>query len=397
MPTTIDAAVRLRAAADLTRGIVSQRVSTIRRTERRQQSAYYRRLWDDTAAALGATIRPVEDGYLEIGLGPLTTRIRNTHCTIDGREVLARAGDKVLVHRLLGAEGLAAPEHETFTLGTFDRAMRFLAAAPGDCVVKPGQDSSAGSGVTTLVRTQRDLVRAAAEAAQVGARSSRVARTAGRVRRITATFGQLTDVSLLIERQVEGGNYRLLFLDGELVDAIRRGVPSVVGDGESTVEQLLESLNAARIRFGGVIGQSLVKYDLDSERTLADQGLTASSVPEPARIVRIKTTINASAADTNAPARDELCEAIVTEAARAAALVGVRWAGVDVLTSDPAVSLAESGGRVLEVNTTPGLAMHYHGKPGEVDVARELLMRLAAKAGHSAAEQAELAVDEGGR
>ncbi|MGD9528168.1 hypothetical protein [Pseudonocardia sp.] len=380
MPTTTGAAVRLRAAADLTRGIVRQRVSTIRRTERQQQNAYYRSLWHEVAAGLGADVRPVENGYLEVTLGALTTRVRNTHCAIDGREVLQRAGDKILVHRLLGEAGLAAPEHETFTLATFDGALRFLAASPGDCVVKPGQDSSAGSGVTTLVRTPRDLVRAAAEAAQVGARSSRRARSAGRVKRITATYAQLADVPLLIERQVQGGNYRLLFLDGELVDAIRRGVPSVVGDGESTVEQLMEKVNADRLRAGGVIGQSLVKYDLDSERTLADQGLAASSVPAVGRIVRIKTTINASAADTNAPARDELCAAIVAEAAQAAALVGVRWAGVDVLTPDPSVPLAEGGGRVLEVNTTPGLAMHYHGKPGQVDVARELLVRLAAQA-----------------
>jgi len=380
MSDTIDAGVRLRAAAGLTRGIVAQRVSTLRRTERRQQDAYYRQLWHDVAAGLGAAVRAGEDGYLEITLGALVARVRNTHCTIDGREALQRAGDKVLVHRLLVEAGLPAPEHTVFTLGGFDRARAFLAASPGECVVKPGRDSSAGSGVTTLVRSPQDLVRAATHAAQVGARSSRATRGAGRVRRITATFAQLTEVPLLIERQVEGGNYRLLYLDGMLVDAIRRGVPSVVGDGQANVGALVELLNAERIRAGGVIAQSLVKYDLDAERTLADQGLSLSSVPVAGRVVRIKTTINSSAADTNSPARDELCDDIVKQAAHAAELVGVRWAGVDVITPDPSVPLAESGGRILEVNTTPGLAMHYHGKPGQVDPPRELLRRLAAQA-----------------
>jgi len=377
MPTTADAAVRLRAAADLTRGIVRQRVSSIRRTERQRQNAYYRQLWHDVAGRLSATVTALDDGYLEIT--PPGVRVRNTHISIDGREVLRRAGDKVLCHRMLTEAGLPAPEHAVFTLATFDRARAFLAEAAGQCVVKPGQDSSAGSGVTTLVRTHQDLVRAAAEAAQVGARSSRSARSNGRVRRITATYAQLAGVPLLIERQVEGGNYRLLFLDGELVDAIRRGVPSVVGDGDATVEQLLGRLNAARVRVGGVLGQSLVKYDLDAERTLADQGLTPSSVPVAGRVVRIKTTINSSAADTNSPARDELCEEIVEQAAQAAGLLGVRWAGVDVITPDPSVSLTASGGRILEVNTTPGLAMHYHGKPGQVDPAQELLERLSAR------------------
>ena len=34
--------------------------------------------------------------------------------------------------------------------------------------------------------------------------------------------------------------------------------------------------------------------------------------------------------------------------------------GVDVITNDPSVSLAQSGGVFLEVNTTPGIHHHYH-------------------------------------
>ncbi len=41
------------------------------------------------------------------------------------------------------------------------------------------------------------------------------------------------------------------------------------------------------------------------------------------------------------------------------------------------MSLAAAGGVVLEVNTTPGLAYHYHGNPGGVDVATVVLARLA--------------------
>lgn len=380
LPVTAQAAVRIRAVTELTRVLIRQRTSTARRTERRHQDAYYRDLWIDAAAHVGADAHALDDGALEVTLGTSVVRVRGTHCSIDDREVLQRAGDKVLVHRLLGEAGLPAPEHVTFTLAEFERAREFLAGVPGDCVVKPGQDSAAGSGVTTLVRSPRDLVAAAAVAAGVGARSSRVARAKGRVCRLAVTYGQLAAVPLLIERQVVGGNYRLLYLDGELVDAIRRGVPSVVGDGRSNVGDLVERLNAHRLRAGGVIGQSLVRRDLDCERTLADQGLTFASVPAAGVEVRIKTTINQSAADTNHPARHELCASIVEQAARAAEIVGVRWAGVDVITPDPTVALARSGGRILEVNTTPGLAMHHHGRPGQVEPAKVLLERLLGSA-----------------
>jgi D-alanine-D-alanine ligase-like ATP-grasp enzyme len=51
--------------------------------------------------------------------------------------------------------------------------------------------------------------------------------------------------------------------------------------------------------------------------------------------------------------------------------------GVDVITTDPGRPLADVGGVVLEVNTTPGLSYHYHGNPGGVDVATVVLARLA--------------------
>jgi D-alanine-D-alanine ligase-like ATP-grasp enzyme len=50
---------------------------------------------------------------------------------------------------------------------------------------------------------------------------------------------------------------------------------------------------------------------------------------------------------------------------------------VDVLTTDPGVPLARSGGVVLEVNTTPGYYYHYHRRGPEAPVATMILERLA--------------------
>jgi D-alanine-D-alanine ligase-like ATP-grasp enzyme len=55
-------------------------------------------------------------------------------------------------------------------------------------------------------------------------------------------------------------------------------------------------------------------------------------------------------------------------------------AGVDVITTDQAVSLRRSGGAVLEVNVTPGLHYHYEVRdPARaVPVAERVLERLLA-------------------
>jgi cyanophycin synthetase len=69
-----------------------------------------------------------------------------------------------------------------------------------------------------------------------------------------------------------------------------------------------------------------------------------------------------------------------TTGARAAEAVGVRLAGVDVITPDPSLSLDEAGGVVIEVNTTPGYYYHYYKRDGRVPVATLILERLV-KAG----------------
>ena len=74
--------------------------------------------------------------------------------------------------------------------------------------MKPTGGAS-GSGTTTGVRTRDQLLRARLRGAAAVARR------------------------LLIERQAEGDMYRLLFCDGELLDAVRRRPPRVTGDGRS--------------------------------------------------------------------------------------------------------------------------------------------------------------------
>jgi hypothetical protein len=371
--------LRVRATGQLAWLLARSAVSPARRAARRQHRAYYRRLWMDAAATVGVPARDLGDGRLEIDLGAERVEVRGTRCSIDDPAALDRAGDKVLVHRLLGERGVPMPTWEVFSLADLEPARRFLDAAPGACVVKPAVDGAVGRGVVTGLRRQAEVAPAAVAAAAVGARASRRSRTGTVAARLARMVADVHRVPLLIEHQVPGENYRLLYLDGVLIDAIRRAGPTLAGDGRHRVEELVNRMNAERLRGGGGRGQTLVSTDLDYERTVAAQGLTPDSVPASGAVVRLKTTINESAPENSHPARDELCAAVVEQAALAAATVGARWAGVDIITVDPGVPLERAGGVVVEVNTTPGLSMHFHGRPGEVDPAVALLRTLAGR------------------
>jgi cyanophycin synthetase len=316
------------------------------------RKAFNEQAWREAAASLGASWRPLGSGFCEIVLGDSRTRVFDNMSAIDDPVTLGILHDKPLTHRILREAGLPVPPHATFTLKDIAPAATFLAAADGtDCVVKPATGTGGGAGVATGIRTHGQLARAAAAAA-------------------------VYSEQLLIERQVDGDNYRLLYLDGQLLDAYVRKFPSVVADGRSTVATLVRRANEERLTQGSGVSQALLTVDLDMRRTLAKQGLSLRSVPLAGATVRVKTAVNENAGSDNTTATALLSRAVVEEGSRAARALGARFVGVDIVTPDPRVPLAEAGGVILEVNGTPNLYFHYHKQDASFPAALHALSRL---------------------
>jgi cyanophycin synthetase len=341
--------LKLLSAVALARYWYRRRLSDSRRADE-QRSNFYAEVWRDAAASLGASVEELDKDVLEIRLGRACTRARQTTTAIDDPVTLSVAANKPLVCRLLAKRGLRTPKHFEFTLNSVAQTLAFMGRFEGEWVVKPANGAS-GLGVTTGVITRFDLVRAAVAA---------------------AAFGP----NLIVERQIAGDVYRLLYLNGELLDAVLRKSPVVVADGVSSVRKLVRLENRARLEGGHKFGQVLLSIDLDMRHTLAKQGLSLSSVPKRGTVVRLKTVVNQNSVADNVSATGLLCKSIISDGAAAAAAVGVQLAGIDVVTPDPAVPLAQSGGAILEVNTTPGYYYHYYQRNGGVAVAIPILSTL---------------------
>ena len=322
-----------------------------RRGVGRQHAAFHERLWNETAAELGATCTSLGAGIFEIARDGAFTRVFENVSAIDDPPTLAALHDKPITSRLLEAEGLPVPRHATFTLHQMQPAIDFLQQNGGDCVVKPAAGTGGGRGVTTGIRRISHLARAAANAA-------------------------IYSDQLMIEEQIEGDNYRLLYLDGELIDAYIRRFPMVVGDGRSSVKKLVNQLNEERASKGVQLSQVLLTIDLDMKRTLHKQGLSLRSVPPEGKAVVLKTVVNENSGADNATATQLLCDEIVQECRRAVRAMRARFVGVDIVTRNPRVSLVESGGAILELNGTPNLYYHYHKSDGAFPVAVYLLRKV---------------------
>src|SRR3954471_4547341 len=217
------------------------------RDPRRQRSgrhldAFYEQIWREAAEHFGAAYQPLGRGIADVVLGEARVRTLENTCSIDDPVTIALALNKLLSYRLLREGGLPTPAHAEFTLGTIDRAVAFLASSGGPCVGKAASGNGGGRGITTTIRRPAHLARATAAA---------------------AVYAD----ELIIERQVEGDNYRLLYLDGVLLDAFVRKLPTVVGDGRSSIARLVEQANAERLNQGSGVSQVLLTIDFDMRRT----------------------------------------------------------------------------------------------------------------------------------
>jgi D-alanine-D-alanine ligase-like ATP-grasp enzyme len=294
---------------------------------------WYLDMWRQAAAEAGAEFRDLGDGFSLIERDGHRVRAHRQRLSVDDPVTLRLAGKKPLVLAWLQERGLPVPPHLAFRHDDLAPAWRFLHDQGVPCVVKPAEGTGGGRGVTTGVRRARELARAAAQAAVYGPR-------------------------LLIEREVPGDAYRLLYLDGALVSVVRRGPPTVTGDGRSTVARLIAQENQRRRSRPELAILPNLEADGDCAAALRAARLTLRSVPAAGAAVAVRRATNLGGEADGEDLTDRVGEALVQQGAAAAAAVGVRLAGVDVITADPSRPLEDAGGVVLEVNTTPGLHIH---------------------------------------
>lgn len=311
---------------------------------------FYDKVWREAAAAHGAEITSLGPGVFEIHRGAFRTRVVGNVSDLDGLTTHVVVRSKAVVRNALERMGVPMPRAAAFSIANPTPAFAFLDRTRGPCVVKPLEGTGGGLGVTTEIRTHWQLARAA---------------------RATSRFG----AECFIEEQVRGDNYRLLFLDGVLIDAVLRRPPTVRGDGVSRITELIDRENDCRLAGGTTRAHCLLTLDLDVRRTLASQALSLSSVPEMGRSVIVKTAINENAAPENVVAT-RLAPETIDAAARVARVFGVRLAGVDLILTDPARPLLRGGGVVLEVNSPPGYFWHHERHDPGIPLATLVLGRL---------------------
>ncbi|QNH63311.1 cyanophycin synthetase [Hymenobacter sediminicola] len=171
--------------------------------------------------------------------------------------------------------------------------------------------------------------------------------------------------AVIVEQFVEGHDYRMLVVNGKLIAAAKRTPAAVIGNGSSTIQQLIDKVNEdPRRGVGHEKVLTSIKADQHTQDLLKNQDLTLESVLPAGQELYLKSTANISTGGTATDVTDLVHPYNVLLAERVAGIVGLDICGIDLLTSDIAIPLNETRGAVIEVNAAPGFRMHISPTEG---------------------------------
>lgn len=298
----------------------------------------------DAAKARGIPYERLSDenSYVQLGHGHKQKRFQATVTAQTSLIGYGIADDKNWTKQILGDAGIPVPQGQVCY--SFEGALEAAHAIGYPVATKPLVGNH-GRGVTTNINDDAAL---------------REGYDAACHRHET----------VVVEQYIEGEDHRLLVIDGKLVAAARRRPAHVVGDGESTIEELIAIENQDPRR--GVGHESLltqIAIDEQTERLVAQQELTLKSVVPQDRIVWLKSTANLSTGGTASDVTDDVHPEVHFAAERIARLIGLDIIGIDLLAETLTKPLEEQSAGVVEVNAGPGFRMHMsptHGQGRDV-------------------------------
>ena len=338
MPTNSATQFWLKTKRRLTdvRGIMERRRFQVLRNR------FYDTLWRDAATTVDAEAMSLPNGIMQIKRGSLATFVKQSDIMLDNAVASRLLLNKALTYQWLSAKGLRTPRSVEFDLDTIHLAEKFLLGQPGPVVVKPADGTGCGHGVTTQIATRTALHDAATHAAAF-------------------------HPHLLVEEQLQGSSFRLLFLDGVFIDAVRRDPPTLTGNGKSSIRQLAREENDRRREGSELTALSPLIIDRECCNTLSMAGLTPASVLPEGECIGVKLAVNENAARENHVVRDEVHSEILDTCSRIARDFGIGFAGFDIMSNDISQP-AEIGDTIFtEINTGPGI--HHHRLVGEPEKA----------------------------
>lgn len=176
------------------------------------------------------------------------------------------------------------------------------------------------------------------------------------------------DSQVLVEEFVEGSEYRFLVIDGKVVAILQRVPANVVGDGKSSITQLIKEKNTNPRSYK--TSKDAIRLTTVEKEFLKEQSLTPSSVLKKGQQIFLRRNSNISTGGDSIDATDGPAQKFSSIAIKATQTIGASICGIDMIIPN----LNQDDYSILEMNYNPNIAMHYYPYQGKSrNAAKELL------------------------
>jgi len=266
-------------------------------------------------------------GVYQIGWGSKSRWLDRSTCELDSAIGSKLAQNKVSTANILRVAGLPAPVHYVVTTENDGLTMAKKIGFP--VVIKP-TDRDRGEGVTVDVSDEAGLKKAFAHA-QTLSKSKQV----------------------IVERQILGVCHRFFIFNDKLLYAVKRHPMSVIGDGSSTVLELVDAELAYQNSKPPWNRSDIKPIDDLALKTFEKLGFSTQTVPGKGVMVPLRPIESTEWGGVDEDVTDVINPQNINIALRAAELFGLHIAGIDIISPDIAQPWYANGAIINEVNFAP--------------------------------------------
>jgi len=171
-------------------------------------------------------------------------------------------------------------------------------------------------------------------------------------------YAFIFDRDIILEEYVKGKEYRFLVIDGKCNNVVWRRSASVVGDGVSTIKELIKAKDEEE--WHKLLWHPM-KIEQPVKMFLEKQGLSFESIPNKDERVFIRENSNCSTGGETVIVTNDIPEYFKRISEQVARLFNAKICGVDIIIEN----IQEKKYKIIEINDNPGIGIiqwPYEGK-----------------------------------
>ena len=256
------------------------------------------------------------------------------------------AGDKSFTKRNLIKHNITVPIGEEFLAKDIDYIKEAFRILGGPVVIKPVFGSH-GFGVYINLKTEEEVEEA--------------------VNKIIRDSGESTRI--IIEEYYKGQEYRVFVTKNRDYAVLLRDPAHIYGDGINTIEFLINKENYERMNpRTNALCEILVDDEL--KKYLSKNGLSLQSIPKKGEKVYLRPNSNVATGGVCEDYTDRVHPSVIDMCMKVfKAFPGLPYVGIDYMTNTIEEEQNDDSYRIIEINTVPGVHMHFRpgiGKPQNI-------------------------------